>query len=193
MRNDLLISDVTVKERTSIHGDIDPKLIYPDLKVSQDMYVMPILGSTLFYKLQDLIADGTITDTDNADYKNLIDLYITDSLIYHALSELPITISYQFWNKGVVRKVGDNTELPTMSELIDLSNKYKDRAEFYDNRLRLYLIQNANTKFREYISLINGIDTVIPDQKSFTNPIYLGPDDDDCGSTYSWRNKPYGQ
>lgn len=178
MENILLISDLMIKERTAIHGNIDPKLIYPDIKVAQDMYILPLIGTGLYNKLQTLIDDGTITDGGNADYKTLIDIYIVDALIYYTLSELPSTISYQFWNKGVIRKSGLDTESPSMSELIDLSNKYRNRAEFYANRLKKYLQQNAVSKYPEYNNPGSGIDTMYPDQKPFTIGIYLG---DDCG------------
>jgi len=113
-----------IKERTSIHGNIDPKLIYPDIKVAQDMYIHPILGTALYNKLlSDINGSGP-----TGEYKTLIDKYIADTLIWYTLSELPQNISFQFWNKGVVRKQGENTELPSMSELIDLSNRYKNRG-----------------------------------------------------------------
>lgn len=176
--NILLISDTMIKERTAIHGNIDPKLIYPDIKVAQDMYIMPILGTALYNKLQTIIADNTITSNPaNANYKGLIDKYLVDALMYYTLAELPTTISYQFWNKGVVRKQGENTDLPSMSELIDLSNKYKNRAEFYAERLKMYIIDKAPTMFPEYLNPGNTIDTVTPEQRAFTMPIYLGDSD----------------
>lgn len=178
MRNDLLISDVILKERTAIHGNIDPKLLYPCLKVSQDKYILPLLGSALYSKLQDLIADNTINEAENEDYKNLLEIYIIDTLIWFALSELPIGISFQFWNKGVTRKVGLDTESPSMSELFDISNHYRQTAEFYGNRLKKYLQQNANEKYREYNSPGNGIDTIGPNNDAFQIGIWLGPD---CG------------
>lgn len=173
--NILLISDTMIKERTAIHGNIDPKLIYPDIKVAQDMYIMPILGTALYNKLQAIISDGTITTNPaNANYKGLIDKYLVDALMYYTLAELPTTISYQFWNKGVVRKQGENTDLPSMSDLIDLSNKYKNRAEFYAERLKLYIIDKAPTMFPEYLNPGSTIDTVTPEQRAFTMPVYLG-------------------
>lgn len=191
MENKLLISDVMIKERTAIHGNIDPKLIYPDIKVAQDMYILPLLGSALYFKLQDLITSDATGATWPAAYKTLVDVYIIDPLIYYTLSELPTTISYQFWNKGVMRKQGLDTDLPSMSDLIDLSNKYRNRAEFYGNRLKRYLIQNANDSFPEYNNPGNGVDTINPDQKAFTIGIYLGPDNDCCCN--DTPTQPYGQ
>ena len=181
-----------IKERTAIHGNIDPKLIYPDIKVAQDMYIHPILGTSLYNKLQTIISDGTISsDAANAEYKTLIDRYIVDALMYFTLSELPTTISYQFWNKGVMRKQGENTDLPSMSELIDLSNKYKSRAEFYANRLMLYVKQNAATKFTEYLNPGNTMDTVTPEQRAFTMPVYLGDDCDPYCNKGGFNGQPY--
>jgi hypothetical protein len=95
-QNILLISDTMIKERTSVHGNIDPKLIYPDIKVAQDMYILPLLGSQLFDKLQGMVGDRSINEETNAKYKLLIDRFIADALIYFTLAELPTTISYQF-------------------------------------------------------------------------------------------------
>ncbi len=189
----LLISATMFKERSMVHGNIDEKLLYPEIKFAQDSFILPILGSALFNKLQTIIGDGTITsDTANADYKTLLDKFIVDAMLYYTLSQLPRTLSYQFWNKGVVRKQGENTELPSMSELIDISEKFMNRAETYANRLRLYLVQNAPTKFSEYINPGTGVDDIRPENKSFTMPVYLG-DDFDCGKTYEEKyqgNRP---
>jgi hypothetical protein len=170
--NILLISDQIIKDRTAIHGNIDSQLLYPDIKVAQDMYIHPILGTALYDKLLSDINGVGPTGV----YKTLLDNYIVDALIYYTLSELPATLSYQFWNKGIVRKQGENTELPSMSELIDISNRYKQRAEWYANRLMKYLKENS-TLFTEYLNPGNGYDDIHPSNKTFTMPVYLGGDD----------------
>lgn len=190
--NTLLMSDEMIKERTIIHGNMDPKLIYPDIKVAQDMYILPILGTALYDKLQARVNANDWTSF--ANYKTLLDNYILDALQYFTMAELPTSMSYQFWNKGVVRKQGDNTDLPSMSELIDISNKYRDRGQWYANRLRLYLIQNAVAKFPEYLLPGNGIDTINPETKGFSIPIYLGDDRDNpyCNKG-GFTPKPYSE
>ena len=176
-KNILFIDDNTIKDRTAVHGNIDPKLMYPDIKAAQDMYIHPLLGTALFKKIQDAINDGTITTNGAlANYKTLLDDYIVDALVYYTLADLPTTISYQFWNKGVIRKQGNNTELPSMTELIDISNKYRLRAEHYANRLKMYLKQNAPLLFPEYLNPGSGIDDQRPEQRAFTLPVYLGDD-----------------
>lgn len=187
-KNILLISDNILKERTAIHGNIDPNLIYPTIKYVQDAFVKPILGSALFDKIQTLVGDNTITDPGNADYKLLLDEYIIDTLVYYILSDMPVELSFQFWNKGVVRKQGQDTDLPTMSELVDISNRHKSKAEFYANRLKLFIIdQNSRLqKYQEYTHPGSTIDTVTPEQRNFTSPIWLGDTD---GRDNPWCNK----
>ena len=170
-KNVLLISDEILKDRTTIHGNIDPKLLYPEIKAAQDMYIHPILGTALYNKIIDDVDAGTIA----GDYKDLLDDYIIDCLLYYTLAALPTALSYQYWNKGVLRKGGDNTELPSMSELIDISNTYRQRAEWYGERLNRYLKEASTTSlFPEYLQPGNGIDTIVPEQVTYTMPIYLG-------------------
>lgn len=190
MENKLLISDVILKERTAIHGNIDPKLLYPTIKYVQDSRILPIIGTALYTRIQTLITTDPTGATWPADYKRLLDIYIIDALIWYVLYELPLDISYQVWNKGILRKQGQDTDLPTMSDLLDIGNHNKNKAEFYGNRLKVYLQQNATASYPEYNSPGNGIDTINPDQKSFTIPIYLGGDDCCCNDT---PTKPYGQ
>lgn len=170
-KNILLISDDILKDRTAIHGNIDPKLLYPEIKTAQDMYIHPILGTALFNKIVNEVDAGTIAGT----YKSLLDDYIIDALLYYVLAGLPEALSYQFWNKGVVRKAGDNTELPSMSELIDISNRYRVKAEWYATRLNKYLKATATSSvLPEYLSPGSTIETIQPENESFTMPIYLG-------------------
>lgn len=170
--NVLLISDEILKDRTSIHGNIDPKLLYPEIKVAQDMYIHPILGTALYDKI---VNDINVSGTTTGPYKTLLDNYIVDTLLYYVLAGLPEAISFQFYNKGVIRKVGDNTELPSMSELIDISNRYKQRADWYAERLVTYLKQNATESvLSEYLQPGDGIDTIVPENNGYNMPIYLG-------------------
>lgn len=185
--NVLLISDTIIKERTAIHGNIDPQLIYPEIKFAQDSKILPILGSALYNKLQTLITSGNISQGANSNYKGLLDNYLADALIYYTLSELPLNLSYQLWNKGVVRKQGENTDLPSMSEIVSLGQNYLKRAEYYGNRMKLYIIQNASNMFPEYLNPGSTIDTVTPELRTFTMPMWLGVDDE-TGKDYDPDN-----
>jgi hypothetical protein len=169
--NTLFISVQSIKDRTGLHANVDEKLILPEIKTAQDMYIMPALGSTLYNKLQSAINGSTL----NANETLLLNNYITDCLVYYVMSELPMGLSYQFYNKGLLRKNGDNTENPSMQDMIDVANRYRTRAEFYKQRLIKYLRQN-NTLYPEYLNFTSGIDTIIPDLEGYTSSLYLEDD-----------------
>jgi hypothetical protein len=180
--NTLFISVQSIKDRTGLHANVDEKLILPEIKTAQDMYIMPALGSTFYNRLQAGINGNNL----NADEQSLLNNYVTDCLIYYVMSELPMGLSYQFYNKGLLRKSGENQENPSMQDMIDVANRYRTRAEFYKQRLIKYLRQN-NTMFTEYLNYTSGIDTIIPDLEGYTTSLFL---DDDCDC---WGKKPLSE
>ena len=56
----LFISDVYIKKYTIVNGAVDPNLLYPSVYLSQDKYLAPYLGDSLFEKLKDDIANNTL-------------------------------------------------------------------------------------------------------------------------------------
>lgn len=187
-RNVLFISVDTIKERTGLHANVDEKLVMPEILTAQDMYILPCLGTGLYNRLQDAIAASSLT----ADETDLIDTYITNCLVYYVMSELPMGLSYQFYNKGVVRKSSDNTELPSAQDMIDVANRYRSRAEFYKQRLMKYLKQSSTTvKFPTYNNPGIGVDTIVPENEAYTTSIWLG-DDYNYGKKMSFEEKYQG-
>lgn len=169
--NILFISSDTIKERSGLHYNVDEKLIKPEIKTSQDMYILPALGSALYNRLQDGVSCNNLT----CDEKTLLDDYIADTLVNYVLSELPQGLSFQFYNKGLVRKSSENTDVPSMQDLIDIANRYRARAEFYKQRLIKYLKQNQ-TLYPLYLNFGSGIDAIHPDNDAYRASIWLGDD-----------------
>lgn len=172
-----------IKDRMSLHSNVDDKLIYPEIMAVQELYVMPLLGSNLYSKILTEIAAGTLA----GDYKNLMDNFIVMAVCNWVMSELPPALNYQYWNKGVSQKTVDNATEPSMSDMYALMNRYKTRAEHYATRARKYLVQNAADKFPEYLTLIPGVDAVAPDAKNYTCPIYLGDESELPPDDYSLK------
>ena len=78
--NTLLITVQQLKERTSLHSNVDEKLVVPDIKYCQDAYIMPLLGTALMAKLQDQI-EALPTGKPSGDYLTLWENYLLDALI----------------------------------------------------------------------------------------------------------------
>lgn len=175
-KNILFISVNDIKERTGLHANVDEKLVLPEIKTAQDIYMLPILGTELFKRLQ----EGIELCALNYDEETLLNEYITDCLIYFVMAELPQGISFQFYNKGLIRKAGENTEQPSMQDMIDISNRYRSKAEWYQERLIKFLLQNQ-TKYPEYIQFGTGLDAVKPRLNGYSSSLYLGKKKGGCG------------
>ena len=76
--NTLFISVQSIKDRTGLHANVDEKLVLPEIKTAQDMYIMPALGSTLYNRLQAGINGSNL----NANEQSLLNNYVTDCLIF---------------------------------------------------------------------------------------------------------------
>lgn len=173
MKNTLFISVNTIKERTGLHSNVDDKLILPEIQTAQDMYILPLLGSNLYERLQ----NGIVADDLNADEVILLDDFVTTTLMYFVLSELPVGLSYQMFNKGIMRKTSDHGLNPDMQELIDVANRYRARAEFYKQRTIKFLRQNAASgKYPQYVNFGVGIDKIRPERDAYQASMWLGDD-----------------
>jgi hypothetical protein len=181
MKNTLFIGATAIKERTAVHSNIDDKSILPEIKTAQDMYILPALGTALYTRLQDGIVANNLTANESA----LLDDYVTDTLVYYVLSELPVGLSFQFYNKGLVRKTSDNSDQPNMQDLIDVANRYRSRAEFYKQRMIKYLQEvSTSNLFPEYINPGTGVDTMYPERDGYQSSIFLGDENSLFGMSY---------
>lgn len=167
--NILFINESTLKSRTGISDAIDGKAVKPHIKVAQDMYVQPALGSTLYLRLQAGVENNDLT----ADETVLIDTYITDCLVWYTMSLLPFALGYQFFSKGVLQKTSEESQAPSRADLELIGNSYKQTAEFYKQRLINFLRENYNS-FSAYYNQGYGLDVIFPEKKAYTCPIYLG-------------------
>jgi len=180
-KNILFITEQTFKERTGASNNIDGKQLFPMIKVAGDIYIQPILGSTLYKRLQ----NGIVEDNLNAYEITLIDDYLTDALIWFTMSMLPMSMGYQLFSKGFLQKTAEESNTPSRADLELIEQKYKSMAEFYNQRMIKYLQENY-TLYGEYLNYGMGLDVIFPEHKAYTSPIYLGGADN---NKRSWLNQ----
>jgi hypothetical protein len=89
MRNVLFIGANTIKERTTVHSNVDDKNILSIIKTTQDMMILPALGTGLYERLQTGITNNDLSALE----LTLLNDFITDCLTYFVLSELPFELS----------------------------------------------------------------------------------------------------
>jgi len=167
--NILFINETLVKSRTAVSDAIDGKQIKPVIKLAQDKFILPALGSTFYKRLQDGIEIGDLSQNE----KNLLDNYITDALLWFTIAEMVVSTSFQFFSKGVLQKSSEESNTPSKGQLELLERKYMSNGEFYKQRLIDYLREN-NTMFKEYLEIGGGYDVIAPQIQAYTSPIYLG-------------------
>ena len=167
----LFISEDKLKRSTTINGNVDVELLRPYMKVGQDLHIWTKLGSKLYNKLQDMVADGSINDPGNADYKALIDDYIQDALVHWTLYEAIPFLGYKIMNKDIVRQTSETSTTASMDELNYLRNIVMNTAEWYTERLIDHLCQH-NSLYPEYNT--NEGDDVRPDKNNYNNGMNLG-------------------
>lgn len=167
-RRILILSVENFKKITSVHDNTDEKLIRPEILSAQDVYIMPILGSKLYNKILDEIEGSSLA----GKYKELVEDYIFDSLAWHAMAELPDSLSIQFTNKGLQNPSGgensNNADAAQTSRIID---KYRNRAAFYCQRMKAFVLE-FRTDFPEYDASTT-IGDVKPSNNTFRSPVFL--------------------
>lgn len=168
-KNILFITETLFKDRTSASTAIDSKQIFPMIKVAQDVYIQPILGSTLYKRLQ----EGIDANNLGINEKVLLDDYITDALVWFTMSMLPMTMGYQLFSKGFLQKTSEESAPPSQKDLELIEEKYKKLGEYYNARTIAYLQENY-LQFYTYLNPDSGVDVIFPETKSYTCPIYLG-------------------
>lgn len=185
-KNILMISEQSFKDYTIASNNIDLKNLTQIIKMTQDRYIHPIVGTALYDKILLLISNGTIGNNGNAVYKTLLDDYLTDTLFNYVLGELPMAMQYKYVNKGVLKRTSENTEQPTFSELQSISEYYKGYAEWYAERTINYLCANG-TSYPEYLNPGSDVTTINPVSNQYKCAINLGRGDYEDTRPYSER------
>lgn len=178
--NIIFINETTLKSRTGISDAIDGKQIKPQIKLAQDMYVQTALGSPLYLRLQ----SGVDANNLNANETVLLNTYVTDCLVWYTMSLLPMALGYQFFAKGVLQKTSEESQTPSRGDLELIASSYKQTAEFYKQRMINYLRENY-TLYSEYFNTGSGYDTIFPELKAYTCPVWLG------GETADFSNRAF--
>lgn len=170
MEQILLISEKTLKENGVINNNVDNMYIFPAIQYAQDAGLQPIIGTKLYNRLMNMVADGSITG--ETDYKLLLDDYVTPYLLNKVTAEIQIPLSYKFRNQGVVQSTGENTYTPSLRDIQFVVQNYENKANFYSNRLSDYLRANSS-KYPEYYSTDSCAD-MKANKDAYKTGIFLG-------------------
>jgi hypothetical protein len=175
------ISTSYLQDNSPINENVDPKILKSSIKEAQEIYIRDVIGSGIYDELQDQAYNGTLT----ADNTTLLDSYIAPCLKYYTLTESMLPMTFKFMNKSVASRNSENATAITPQELSLIEQRYRDKAEYYAERLRDYLKENP-TIYPKYLNPGTGFDVIRPKNTAFFGGMYLPGTNDDCFYNYDF-------
>lgn len=136
----LLISADRVKTITIISDNVDDKYLLSSIRECQDTDFQGIVGSELYNKLKSLIVDGTISDEENAPYKELLDK-AQYYLAYSVIEKLVVNTTYKVSNIGLNTTSDENVKIPSVAETFRIRDEYTHKKDYYCVLLQKYLYE----------------------------------------------------
>ncbi len=155
----LIVSPAFVKENTVLHYNVDDGYLKPLIDSIQNTFVRPILGSALFDEIQNQIKLNTVTALN----ETLIKEYLRDALKWEVCHKYTRIGTYKLNNKGAGTHSGDNFSSLSQQELVTAKSIFKDNADFYRKKLKLYLKANEDD-YPLYKNPPSGTDVVQPEK-----------------------------
>ena len=165
-----LVSTKTLKENSVINNNVDDMYVLPAVEFAQDEGLQSLIGTKLYNKLMDLVADCSMSGA--TDYKYLLDEYITPYLINKVTADIQIPLAFKLRNQGVVQQTGENTYVPSLKDLQYVAQSYENKANFYGQRLSDFLHAN-HSKYPEYCKIDSCAD-MPSNSGAYKTGIYLG-------------------
>ena len=168
------ISETQLKQGTIIDENVDMKTLNPIIQIAQDQHIQPIIGSAIFNQLKTQIQANTLTALNTT----LLDTYIVPALKMWTVYEYTIPGTYKYRNKNVGKQGGENNEAADIDTLFRLMDYWKDKAEWYSERVTKYLIENESSY--PLYSTVGGADVIQPNGTNYTTNMFLGDSDSGC-------------
>lgn len=160
----LFITRNDIIKNSPLQGALDADALLPFVRTAQDKYLKNLLGTVLFFYLQDRILDNTVGSLSSY-YQDLLDDYIKNTLIWYACVEYIPFSSVQFKSNGSVKQASDQGTAPSKSEIDYLLSKALNNADYYALRLQNYLIAYSNN-IPQYLESVGNQTQIYPDQSN---------------------------
>ena len=158
----LFITRNDIIKNTPLQGAIDADKLLPFIRTAQDKYLLNILGTVLFYKLQEDITAG---NTFTGYYKDLMDDHIKPTLIWYSCVEYIPFSGISFKSEGSFKHQSEQSISPGKNEIDYLLNKALNNADYYSTRLQDYLVAYSN-QIPEYLQTVGNQTQVWPDMSN---------------------------
>ena len=163
----LFITRNDIIKQTPLQGAIDADKLLPFIRTAQDKYMLNLLGTVLFDKLQSDISSGTAF---TGVYETLMEDYVKPTLIWYACVEYIPFSGISFKSEGSFKHQSESSVSPGKNEIDYLLSKALNNADYYATRLQDYLIAKES-QIPEFLQSTGDATQVWPDQ---TNQYFGG-------------------
>jgi hypothetical protein len=160
----LFINRNDIIKNTPLQGAIDADALLPFVRTAQDKYLKNLLGTILFEYLQAQIIANNV-DNLSIYYRDLLDDYIKNALMWYSAVEYIPFSSVQFKSNGAVKQQSEQGIAPTKGEIDYLKAQAQQNADYYALRLQNYLIAYSNN-IPQYLQSIGNQTQIYPDQSN---------------------------
>ena len=165
----LFISRNDIIKQSPLQGSIDADRLLSFMRTAQEKYILDLLGTVLYYKLQDEVIAGTFPQM-GVFYQDLMKDHIKPTLIWYAVGEYLPFSGVQFKSEGAVKHESDQSKSVGKNEIDYLLQKCLNSADFYATRLQNYLVAYSN-QIPQYLESVGNLTQLYPD---FTNQYFGG-------------------
>lgn len=164
----LFITEKQLKDASLINENVSMFKLRPTVIMCQEMHIQPIIGSDLYKELQTQIIGNSLSPEN----ETLLADYIQPCLQMWVMMEAPMALGFQFRNKNVERGTDTNSREASIQELQRLMDNYRNKAEWYSERVTRFLLANT-TDYPLFNSPSSNIDTIIPTRRNYTSGMVL--------------------
>lgn len=167
----LLTNENFIRSITVIDTNLQSKYLLSAMREAQDVYLQQIIGKSMLDKLKDLVSDGSIDDSENAVYKNLLDecqLF----LAYQSVTNLCLTTNVKVSNGGLQQTSDENLSVLNVNDTFTIQTHFQDKADFYARRLQEYILNNKAELPEISERRCNQMNAEL--HSAATSPIFLG-------------------
>jgi phage anti-repressor protein len=165
----IFISEQYLKDTSYIDENVDVKLLRNSILETQEMRIRSVIGTGLYDELKTQVTAGTKTALNNT----LLSDYIAPALKYWVLHDAALILTFKVMNKSIVKRSSENTEVIQATDLDKLMDFFKNRAEYFSERITKYLLENENS-YPLFTDAGSGVDTEHPKHNNYTQGLFLG-------------------
>ena len=158
----LFITRNDIIKNTPLGGAVDADALLPFVRTAQEKYLLNLLGTVLYNKIQDDIEAG---DSFTGIYQTLVSDYIKPTIIWYACVEYIPFSAISFKSNGAVKQQSETGVAPGKNEVDYLLNKALNNADYYSTRLQDWLVAN-NENVPEYNESTGDSTMIYPDQSN---------------------------